>query len=91
MNTQEAIKVLNGCHDICKDGKKDKYSLVRFKAIAMGISALKKQIPQKPTHKAYFYGRIFYCPSCEKSIDESLIIESNRYCRHCGQALDWDI
>ena len=89
MTTTEAISILKGCHDMCSN--KNKLSRARFKAIAAAISALKKQIPQKPTHKAYFYGRIFYCPACERSIEESFNMESNRFCRHCGQALDWDI
>ena len=84
MNTAEAISVLKECHDICAD-RTNKLSFSRVKAIMTAIAA------QKPTHKAYFYGRIFYCPSCKKSINESFIMESNRFCRSCGQALDWDI
>ena len=60
-------------------------------------SALKKQIPQKPTPKvvdvekikignaAWCKGTtIYYCPNCNDFISRIYT-----YCHKCGQALDW--
>lgn len=43
----------------------------------LAISALEKQVPEKPMNK-------YYCPSCE----EQLMGKVN-YCEECGQAIDW--
>ena len=58
----------------------------------IGISAIKKQIPQKSMEiKEYEYGTFyrldFMCPTC----DTPIIGQPYRpnYCKHCGQALDW--
>lgn len=57
------------------------------------IAALEKQIPQKPQEidereeESYYY-LAFICPACEQAV----IGQPYRpnYCKHCGQALDWD-
>lgn len=58
-------------------------------ALDMGIAALKKQIPQKPTpsEKQHVrYAMCFTCPSCGRDFGGTGIAD---YCYHCGQALDW--
>ncbi len=56
--------------------------------------ALEKQIPKKPTeiHEkedkySSFYTLSFMCPSCETAV----IFQpyKPKYCKHCGQKLDW--
>lgn len=59
-------------------------------------SALKKQIPKKPTHEATLY-RCLTCPTCKNVIDEFMefvpehpkIRVKTLHCKYCGQALDW--
>ena len=46
------------------------------------IEALEKQLPKKPVLKRKAYGGIMVCPICEAS-------DSGKYCRYCGQKLDW--
>ena len=58
-------------------------------ALDMGIAALKKQIPQKPTQsekQQVRYAMCFTCPSCGRDFSGTGIAD---YCYHCGQALDW--
>ena len=46
------------------------------------IEALEKQLPKKSVLKRKAYGGIMVCPICETS-------NSGKYCRYCGQRLDW--
>lgn len=46
------------------------------------IEALEKQLPKKSVLKRKAYGGIMVCPICEAS-------DSGKYCRYCGQKLDW--
>ena len=58
-------------------------------ALDMGIAALEKQIPQKPTpsEKQHVrYAMCFTCPSCGRDFSGTGIAD---FCYHCGQALDW--
>lgn len=69
----------------------------KYKVNSIAISALEKQIAEKPTAKhsdnifTGMDGTCLVCPSCEKRI----INVWNRaeykpnYCHYCGQALDW--
>lgn len=57
-----------------------------YKAVALAIVALEKQIPKKPVlHKSIdFLGK---CPVCKQELcidDEQL-----HFCPKCGQALGW--
>lgn len=56
-----------------------------FNALDLGINALEKQIPMKPTN---IQGNPLwgYCPSCNKAIDKS---GSPIGCKHCLQRVDW--
>ena len=51
-------------------------------ALDTAIEALEKQLPKKPVLKRKAYGGIMVCPICEAS-------DSGKYCRYCGQKLDW--
>ena len=58
-------------------------------ALDMGIAALKKQIPQKPTpseRQKIRYAMCFTCPSCGRDFSGTGIAD---YCYRCGQAIDW--
>ena len=46
------------------------------------ISALGKQVPEKPIIK----NELYYCPSCD---DSRLILVGDKRCEECGQLLDW--
>lgn len=75
MTREEAIKYLEQ-HAFIDDEVKD-----------MCIESLEKQIPKKPmeviTEDNEFICMI--CPSCQE-----IAVEFNdRFCKHCGQALDW--
>lgn len=65
------------------------------------LDALNKQIPKKPTYvdtRFINHGRqigacssidkCYKCPTCWSHIFH--VWDSERYCVHCGQALDWD-
>lgn len=69
----------------------------------MGCDALKKQIPKRPvitihkaidgnTNKEITY-HLTHCPYCweDKTMGyfASLMDKGVKYCRRCGQALDW--
>ena len=39
----------------------------------------------------YFYGKIYYCPSCRTWLGADHHNMANvNFCSKCGQALDWD-
>lgn len=50
-------------------------------ALKMGISALEKQVPKKPTHD----GIRHTCPTCHQPLPN--VAHSN--CMYCGQAIEW--
>ena len=53
------------------------------------IEALEKQIPKKPIIKTNAYNKKFYeCPNCRIDI-EDVIFSPYKYCRKCGQHIDW--
>jgi DNA-directed RNA polymerase subunit RPC12/RpoP len=50
--------------------------------------------PKKPTEivieEEYSEIYIVYqCPNCKKELFSSTLINDNKFCRKCGQALDW--
>ena len=76
---------------------KRKKRMLALKAMQVCKSALKKQIPKKPTpHKVEVekikignanWGKgttIYKCPNCNEFISRTY-----DYCYKCGQALDW--
>ncbi len=67
------------------------------------LEAIEKQIPKKPitsTHK-YIMGntreegeyKLTHCPHCWENKEigyfDSLVDKGTKYCRRCGQAIDW--
>ena len=46
------------------------------------IEALEKQLPKKVAFKRNAYGGISVCPICGAS-------DYGKYCRQCGQKIDW--
>ena len=58
------------------------------------IGAAEKQIPKKPDYKGDGYddkGELIYdtayCPYCRQ--DYEVDYDTPKYCKNCGQALDW--
>ncbi len=77
------------------------YMSVDQESLDQAIKALMKQEPQKPTfvdtrfrQRGKFYGeyttidRCYKCPTCLSHIFYDY--ESEIYCPHCGQRLDWE-
>ena len=75
----------------------DYINLDDLEAFDLAISALEKQIPEKPTPHIVKGGKkligngwwcngttIYYCPNCKDFISKAYT-----YCHKCGQALDW--
>ncbi len=66
-----------------------------YKAVALGMQALEKQIPKKVTEKKFPDNpegdrvpmdiKLHYCPCC----NVRFIGWGMKYCGECGQALDW--
>jgi hypothetical protein len=57
-------------------------------ALTMAIYALEKQIPERAIMKGFrpceeICSVSYLCPVCKKHIN------IDKYCYHCGQALDW--
>lgn len=49
-----------------------------------------KQVKKDVVAEQYFYGRIFYCPSCHKHLGANYDDLSDvNYCSKCGQLLSW--
>ena len=56
-----------------------------FKAVALGMQALQKQMPKSVLPYMYADGQ---CPNCKAVFEDSEYFKA-RYCSSCGQALDW--
>ena len=98
-----AIHILEFIKDSYNKPSDNGGKLKYVEALDMGIEALKKTIPQKPTTKISkpdAYGdRVIYfrCPKCDSWLD-SLLLEDlhNEYlrrepkaCHECQQIIDW--
>lgn len=57
-----------------------------LEALKKAVEVLEKQIPKKPVEKTPW---TYHCPNCDSQKVEDVFIERFRYCRDCGQALDW--
>lgn len=57
-----------------------------IEALKMAISAIDRQIPKKPIEKSPW---VYHCPNCDSQNIEEVFIERFKFCRDCGQALDW--
>lgn len=82
----------------------DKNSKTRnAEALDVAIQALEKQIPKKPVHDGCFdsegiwhewngvNGRPYdLCPNCNTNLCCEMPCDNKpKYCKHCGQKLDW--
>lgn len=98
MQIKEAIEFLSRYLD------NEHYTNKCNKAHKIAISALEKQTPMKPiiTHHKYIVASskkegeytLTHCPYCfyedkELGCFESLVDKHTKYCRRCGQRLDW--
>lgn len=73
--------------------RKEPQAILISKALNMAVSALGKQIPQKPYFEGdgYSDGEIVYdiwrCPNCDEKYEYDYDIYD--HCPNCGQAIDW--
>ena len=86
MTPQEAIKILK--YTPVTLNRNEKTTTLEYnKMLNIAEVAIEKQISKKTTKREYVpngtlvYG---YCPECD-----SFTKNFFRYCRNCGQALDW--
>ena len=74
----------------CYRGEVEDYK----QALELGVNALEKQIPKKPTpidyekymdtvKNALFLKGSYWCPNCNH------VVKCGTYCSDCGQKLDW--
>ena len=74
----------------CYRGEVEDYK----QALEIGVKALEKQIPRKPTpidyekymdtvKNALFLKGSYWCPNCNH------VVKCGTYCSDCGQKLDW--
>ena len=98
MALQEAINRLKNICFTVKNEPDEIEAAQYIGALKLAISALEKQVPEKPKMQyecTYLcppdfggeefddYGEIPHCPSCGRKLDE------NKYNCKCGQAIDW--
>lgn len=85
---EEAIKYLRHFHCLCNEHCNKKCIRGNSQcAYQMAISALEKQIPIKPT--AYNSVPHHRCPNCKSAVRIYCTDPYDKFCHHCGQALDW--
>lgn len=53
------------------------------------LSAVKKQVPQKPYYRVEEYAEGWACPVCDMGVTIDHGRTRNSYCSNCGQAIDW--
>lgn len=71
--------------------ERDYNELERYKEIGTAEecrAAVEKQKPKKPEDVEYDYS-YFICPVCGDGIYVSDDYEIHKFCRNCGQAIDW--
>lgn len=81
MTIERAIEILNPEH-------REWYARLETveEACRMGMQALEIRLPQKPIIKitgSTGWNTTTFCPSCKSEV------LNDKFCRHCGQALDW--
>ena len=80
MTNQEAIRLIRNHPTMCEFP--DAYGKPYYDAVDMAISALKKQIPQKPKMPLDAY---WVCPTCGSKVEHPF-----EHCRRCGQKICWE-
>lgn len=53
------------------------------------LKALEKRIPKKVKVEQFNRYNIYYCPTCDGCIGDSLGHIGDGFCSSCGQAIDW--
>lgn len=88
MTEQEAISCMEADKEYLTDMK-----ICDGEEMDMAIKALEKQIPKKPIIHTNDIDRLACCPVCDSNVDwtyEGFWRKGNpKYCRECGQAIDW--
>ena len=88
MTEQEAISCLKADKEYLTDMK-----ICDGEEMDMAINALEKQIQKKPIIHTNDKDRLACCPVCDSNVDwtyEGFWRKGNpKYCRECGQAIDW--
>lgn len=90
MTPQEAIENINNIlysDYLCDESIDYQLTTDDIKCLEMSKEALEKQIPKKTTKRQYVpNGTLIYghCPNCDWFTENFF-----KYCRNCGQALDW--
>ena len=74
-------------HDIAVANDIDDVYVINKEAV---VSALSKQIPKKPK-LAYYESEFvnYHCTYCGEAQGKKVNKRWQKYCPHCGQALDW--
>lgn len=103
MTESEVIKKLKQHFEYLKHAWKPHPDYETMDAIGYAIYALEKQIPKKPVHDGCFdsegmwhewngiNGRPYdLCPNCNTNLCCEMNYDNKpKYCKHCGQKLDW--
>ena len=88
MTPQEAIKRIEDHNRI--HSKRERFAIHITEALHMAVDALKKQTPQKANYESMADRG---CPNCDAYIPfdalNDRIEDAPKFCRECGQALDW--
>lgn len=59
-------------------------------ALNMALDAMDKRKPKKPKVEEYKYGKIYHCPHCNIFVGYDDNLSLPKYCKCCGQALNYD-
>ena len=89
MTLQEIIEWLKSIKEKYIHGGDEDFDKKRKIAIDIAISALEKRIPKKVKVEQFNRYNIYYCPTCDGCIGDSLGHIGDGFCSSCGQALDW--
>ena len=94
MTYEEALNILRNFLYFLVPGRasgKSTLERIRIEAIYKAVEALEKQVPKKPiiieAEDSFGYVKHILCPNCEK-VDFGY--EHPCFCKHCGQAIDWE-
>lgn len=88
MTPEKAVEIL-------KANREKRVASIYATCKRLAISALEKQIPQKPNLQGdgYADGELVYdyaeCPVCNCDFEEDTTNWGCKFCPDCGQALDW--
>lgn len=84
MKIEEAIEYFRQCDTvkfILTGVGETEFKTIEFKEF---VEALEKQVPKKPNR---FAG--YTCRECKGRLARQTDLVNQKYCHHCGQAVDW--